>query len=377
MKVSNFLANFILLTGSLLFALLVGETAAYIYMGPKLTTEGKLYKELAQYHLGSRENPGEQSVLRENLQIVIKNFPTSTNNFGLREHSNRFLPKPENVLRIAIFGDSVTFGQGVLDNETLPYQIEKLLNDHFVEQCKVEVFNFGVSGFNSLQELIYFSKFGMKFSPDIVLFQWLINDYETNGYKLSDLDVIKQGQLLESDDISPRPKHDFNILTTSLEWVKNNSSLYEMAVPKIKHVLTKYFGIHADANAYYYTNLETEGARLSVAAILEAKNIAKKRNIQFGAIIYPIMSLLESDYYQEKIYGRMESIFRSNDVESINLFLEVFSGRDYQDLISSMRDHHPNSIAHELAAKSITNWLLDEDGLSIHCPITSKVPATP
>ena len=65
MKFSNFILNFFLLAGSLLFGLLITETAAHFYLGPMLTNQGSLYKDLAQYSLGTHKNSGNQSVLRE------------------------------------------------------------------------------------------------------------------------------------------------------------------------------------------------------------------------------------------------------------------------------------------------------------------------
>jgi len=330
-----------------------------------------------QYPLGSRDNPGDQSVLRENLHILVSNVPTSTNNFGLCEVQDRSLAKSENVLRIAVFGDSFTFGWGVRDDETFPYQLEKLLDDRLSDKCKVEVLNFGIPGFNTLQEFIYFSRFGMRFFPDVVLFQWFANDFETDGYKLTDLDTVKRGKLLDRRDRPQSPKSDFGILTQFLTWLKKNSNLYEMAAPKVKNLLFNYFGMHVDADDYYYTSFETVGARLSIAALIEAAQFAKGKNIQFEVIIYPFMSALKTDFYQEKIYGKLESILSSHDIRIINLFPEVFAGRDYQDMIASNRDHHPNKLAHGLAAKAITNWLMDEYGLVVQCPVINDASTAP
>jgi len=247
MKFRNCMLNSTLLTCSLLLTFLVLEIVSYFYLGPRSVNQESLYKDLNQFPLGSHKNTGSQSILRENIHILVSNAPTSTNNFGLRGVQDRSLTKSESVLRIAVFGDSFTFGFGVHDDETFPYQIERLLNDRLSKKCKVEVLNFGIPGFNTLEEFMYFSKFGMTFFPDVVLFQWFANDFETNGYQLTDLDTIKKGHLLDPLDRPQSPKSDFGSLTQALTWLKRNSDLYEMAAPRVKNLLFNYTGIHIDA----------------------------------------------------------------------------------------------------------------------------------
>jgi len=127
----------------------------------------------------------------------------------------------------------------------------------------------------------------------------------------------------------------------------------------------------------YLTSFETVGAWLSIAALIEAAQFANGKNIQFGVIIYPFMSALNTDYYQEKIYGKLESILRSHDIRNINLFPEVFAGRDNLDMIVSNRNYHPNNLANKLAAKTTSNWLLDEYGLAVRCPVINDASTAP
>jgi len=95
--------------------------------------------------------------------------------FRGREYS---IEKPSGVYRIVVLGDSLTFGQGVNDNETFPYYLEELLNKKNISAKRFEVLNFGVPGYNTLQEVEAFKVKALKYSPDLVIIAHVSNDIE-------------------------------------------------------------------------------------------------------------------------------------------------------------------------------------------------------
>lgn len=86
----------------------------------------------------------------------------NTDSHGLRGAREVPFEKTPGTLRIAIFGDSFTFGEEVSDDETFAYQLERLLPG-------VEVLNFGVHGYGHDQELLYLREALPRYRPDIVL----------------------------------------------------------------------------------------------------------------------------------------------------------------------------------------------------------------
>lgn len=99
----------------------------------------------------------------------------NVNRFGYR---GKPLPqkKPEGTLRIAVLGDSFAFGQGVEDNQTIPYYLEQALNKK--AESRVEVLNFGVPGYNFGDFEPQFALFAFKWHPDLVLFFLFENDLD-------------------------------------------------------------------------------------------------------------------------------------------------------------------------------------------------------
>jgi lysophospholipase L1-like esterase len=90
------------------------------------------------------------------------------------------IPKPPDVLRVAILGGSTV--EGRVDAEpasTLPASLLAMLNDAGGEGGRgVEVMNAGVAGFNSGQELLYLLTEIVHYTPDVIVVYDGWNDME-------------------------------------------------------------------------------------------------------------------------------------------------------------------------------------------------------
>jgi lysophospholipase L1-like esterase len=106
----------------------------------------------------------------------------STNEYGFRERRGLPQAKPPGVVRIAAVGDSFTFGLGVAGHETFSTVLEELLAARMMpDDRRVEVLNFGVSGYNTTQELALLRDRVLAFEPDMVVLGWFINDFDDLG----------------------------------------------------------------------------------------------------------------------------------------------------------------------------------------------------
>lgn len=103
------------------------------------------------------------------------NFIINRDGFRDREF---VLAKPAHTCRILALGDSVTAGNGVEDyTKTYPKILERLLNLGR-SNGTVEVFNMGVGGYQTLQEVETLHEAGLPFAPDLVSVGFVINDFE-------------------------------------------------------------------------------------------------------------------------------------------------------------------------------------------------------
>ena len=131
----------LLLLGSIIISALVGE---FIVRGvlPQIT-----YKQARVVGLRVfAESEVVPFALQPNLQTNHLGYTREfdhkvrTNNLGLRG-KDIFLEKQENVFRILMLGDSMTFGWGVEDEQTVSALLEKRMNDLLPDK-RIEVLNF-------------------------------------------------------------------------------------------------------------------------------------------------------------------------------------------------------------------------------------------
>jgi lysophospholipase L1-like esterase len=75
--------------------------------------------------------------------------------------------------RIVVLGDSITFGNDLPVDATYPHLLEGLLVGR---DARWEVLNFGVGGYDTLQEVALFERRGVSFRPELVIVGYSLND---------------------------------------------------------------------------------------------------------------------------------------------------------------------------------------------------------
>ena len=102
--------------------------------------------------------------------------PVRINSLGFRDRREYTFDKPADAIRILVLGDSVTFGHGTLDDTTYPYLLEQRLRA-WRPDVNWEVWNLGVPGYNTRQELTYLQQIGPLAKPDVVVVGFYPNDF--------------------------------------------------------------------------------------------------------------------------------------------------------------------------------------------------------
>jgi lysophospholipase L1-like esterase len=102
-----------------------------------------------------------------------KAFKVGINDLGYRD-LNHPVSKSPGVLRIIVIGDSIAQGTGIKDERAIfPRLLEMNLR---LKGVPAEVQNFGVSGYNTQQEVETLITKGLAYSPDIVILAYCLND---------------------------------------------------------------------------------------------------------------------------------------------------------------------------------------------------------
>jgi len=184
----------LLIIGGLLVGTLIAEIGFRIV--------GYDYPEFyrADEHRGYALNPGVEGWYRKEGEAYIR-----INSEGLRdvEHSKQ---KPADTVRIAVLGDSYAEALHVpMENAFWSVLGTKLEECRSFGGKKIEVINFGVSGYGTAQELITLRQKVWDYSPDIVVLALTTaNDISDNSRTLRKTNQIpyfiyREGQLVLDD----------------------------------------------------------------------------------------------------------------------------------------------------------------------------------
>jgi hypothetical protein len=106
--------------------------------------------------------------------------PVQINRLGFRDPREYSLQKKANTFRILVMGDSVTFGHGAVFLTTYPYLLEQQLVA-WNPAIDWQVWNLGVPGYNTRQELLYLKEVAPTFQPDLVILGFFPNDVTDNA----------------------------------------------------------------------------------------------------------------------------------------------------------------------------------------------------
>lgn len=176
MNKANILKNTALILVSLLFACAGGEIV--------LRVMGFSYPNfyVTDPFTGMKLRPNAEGWYREEGEAYVR-----VNSLGMRDDREINVEKSSGTFRIAVLGDSYVEALQIPTEDTFPVLVEKKLN-----QCeafkgrKVEVLNFGVSGYSTAQELLTLQHRVWPFSPDLVMLTFLAgNDLRDNSKEIS------------------------------------------------------------------------------------------------------------------------------------------------------------------------------------------------
>ena len=133
---------------------------------------------IPRYHTSAHYGEFTIRRLRPNIQFWHTDPDGSwkfvTNSQGFRSNEDFHLEKPPGAFRVMALGDSTTEGFEVRQNYTYPAVLERYLKKNGIQ---AEVFNTGVSGFGTAEELIYLENEGIKYKPDAVVLGFFGNDF--------------------------------------------------------------------------------------------------------------------------------------------------------------------------------------------------------
>lgn len=256
------------------------------------------------------------------------------NSYGWRD-KEWSLKKPQNTFRIAVLGDSMVEAYQVESDKTFLSLAENQLNNTPNQDIKVELMNFGRSGFTQSEEFLVLQKEVDRFSPDmVVLFFLPSNDIEDVSQETSTelrrpfYHISENGQLvLDTNFVNLRQYKIFSFLSpfkqhsALLSLVKERYDFLEGRITGYRFRMNKKEGISkreerippflslCTANA---RPLYVENYQLNKMLIKAMSAFSKEKGIRFMLVTLDIPSYIPE---VEKRFVALDSTFNTNYFE--------------------------------------------------------------
>lgn len=259
----------------------------------------------------------------------------STNSQGFRGTNEFKLEK--NRRRIALIGDSFTWGENNLDEETYSFYLYEIFNEN------ADIINMGVHGYGPEQSYIYFMRDGLKYKPDTVIFGLFLPVIHRTILKVRDFFkprfIIENGALKLDPDSSRIPDLKTAMLMSSE--VKKKSRFYSLSF-----LYGSYNKFIRMATSY------NDEVTVTLKIIEELNKQLKKENIELIVLLIPEQEMVEKD--NADYYGVVPKItmnLEKNNIGYINL-QPVFE-EYYQSNNQSLYKGHLKPIGNRIIANEL------------------------
>jgi hypothetical protein len=262
--------------------------------------------------------------------------PPIKNSLGFREREFSAFPAPD-TYRIAIVGDSFTFGQGIPDDARLSNLLEKRLNEG---DRSFEVLNFGISGAETIDEIKTLKQFVLPNHPDFVMLQWFVNDIDDHTTAHS-----RPMPLLPSK--------------TLVQMLRRRSALYYLLNHEWEMLQTSFGGGGDTVLARFR---EPDGSYARKYAMLLGQFIAtvQSSGVPIAILIYPQLADAHgtpADYPEGDVLDFVMHVCADHNITCLDL-RQVFAGVEpSMRLWANRMDAHPGRLAHEMVADYVMQML--------------------
>jgi lysophospholipase L1-like esterase len=259
--------------------------------------------------------------------FAARSEPDRVNSLGYRGPE---VPPKGDRYRIAVVGDSITWGIGLDEDQRFSNVLQRSLGTAY------EVLNLGIPGHN-MPEHLQTLGYALSLSPDFVLLQLYTNDFETPTME------------------RPRAKPLLPWRSVDL-WLRRSSVLYTMASAQWPRVQEK-IGVTESYVQYMKRHLgdsQSPDSRESFGMLHEFIHRARAAGVPVGTVMFPNPEIMQANYPYGYLHDRVASVCGEERIHCVDLraaFRSNFS--DVKDIVVSPFDGHPSAKASVVAANAI------------------------
>ena len=385
-----------------LLAILGGVAASLLLLEVILRITGFRYLNLSQedQYVGYALRPGAEGWWTREGETYIK-----INSDGLRDREHTKVKPPE-TLRIAVLGDSYAEALQVpLENTFWAVMGQRLQGCEAFGGRRVEVINFGVSGFSTARELITLRQRVWQYSPDIILLLVTTsNDIKDNSRLLSQeyaglplpYFIYQNGELVLDDSLLKARNESLifrlqkSFVGRLLNWLRDHSRLiglidkaraaiqnYRQRGNSVPTVVGDEYGIKAQVYREPTDPAWVEAWRVTEGLMLLMRDEVRAHGAKFlivtgstGIQVYPDPAVRQDFmrrlgvndlFYPDR---RIEALLEREGIEGLNLAptLQKYAEQNRAFLHGTDGFGHWNVLGHRVAGDQVAEKLCEMAG---------------
>ncbi len=255
------------------------------------------------------------------------------NRLGIREDWDKLDPNDDR-LRIAVLGDSIAYGFGVLREEGLSRLLETRLQADRPEG--VLTMNFGFSATGPNVQIEHFLRLRGELKPNLVIHILYPNDL--------------------GDELRHFVRRIYAIRTAPF-WGGRSLRVLHLVELRIRERI-----MWRETLAYYRGGLAAPERdrtwRMFESDVEACRDAAYEVGAAYGIVMFPWLFELRN-YPLKDVHVRIHEMASRLDVPFLDL-LDVFEGKNAADYRIDPTDEHPNAAGHQLAADHIAEFVRRE-----------------
>lgn len=305
----------------------------------KIGDKEEMYVKSKNEILNKELKPGYQSLYYGRIVKI--------NSSGFRDYEYD-TDKPNGVFRIVLLGDSMCFGQGLALEDIYPKVLERILNKQIPYNTnnikKIEVLNFSVPGYNTIQEYEYLKTKAIHYKPDLIILDFFLND------------ILPLGKVSFSKSSPKSNRKLFSLLSR----IKGKSYFAQYILSRIA-VLARRIGMHRGYISEFHGSYE-ENSKYWLECqknLLNLRDFAEDNGSEIFLVIIPFLSDLNEYHPLKGEINIVTNFGKANSINALSLF-PYFYGHKAESLWINPINGHPNQRAHAIMAEVVSKHILKD-----------------
>lgn len=263
--------------------------------------------------------------------------------------------KPDNVFRIVVLGDSVTYGLFVPRDQTYAKRLESLLNRSAGDTAqRYEVLNFGVPGYNTTRVAETLRARALAYLPDLIIYGYVLNDPQSYTVEVESLRTLQDRRGIDGQEL----------FVSKILRVLSYSKVVTLLRVAPSFLREPAFGAQWTGSGIEYLQHLHEGAPFESVRrgfVNVAESASAQSPVPVIVTIFPTSDIESTDYQLLDVHAHVAAEAKANGMYVLDLAPAFLQSRQVLEEKTFVDFLHPNSVGHKIAAESIAQWLMQSD----------------